>query len=404
VGTTVARPQLPVGTWGKIRREEAGAGRFRARARFRDYDGVTRDVEAWGDTGAAAERALRIKLRDRSAPSNDDISPDMRIARLGELWLDEVIAEGRVTPQTIDRYETSLRTAIRPALGNLRLREATVSRLDRFFKTIAAKHPAKARGAKVVLGQMLGMAVRHDALATNPVRDIARLHKRRRAVKALNVEDLHTVRAAIRQWQTPTAGKPGPRHNGDLADTVDLLLATGARISEVLALRWADLDLRWADLDLSVPRSRLTFSGTLVFVKGRGLFRQPWTKSDAGYRTVILPRFAVDMLLRRQLNAPMNANDAIFPSRRGTWLSPNNVRRQWRAARKDTGLEWVTPHTFRKTVATLIDREADTKAASEQLGHASQAITDTFYIEKAKEAPDVSEVLQALGAGGEASG
>src|SRR6266545_4620292 len=334
----VARPELPVGTWGKIRREKVGNRRFRARARFRDFDGVTRYVEAWGESGAAAERALRIKLRDRSAPANDEITADMRITRLGELWLNEVIAEERVTPQTISRYETSLRTAIRPALGNLRIREATVSRLDRFLKVVAAQYPAKARGAKVVLGQMLGMAVRHGALTTNPVRDIGRLRKRRRAVKALKVEDLQAVRAALRNWQTPPPGKPGPRHTDDLADIVDLL-----------------------------------------------------------------PRFAVDMLLRRQIAATANPNDAIFPSRRGTWQSPNNVRRQWREARKDTGLEWVTPHTFRKTVATLIDREADAKTAAEQLGHSNETITDTYYIEKAKLAPDVSDVLQTLGAGGAAA-
>jgi integrase len=388
----VARPELPVGTCGRIRREQVGRRRFRARTRFRDFDGVTRYVEAWGDSGAAAERALRVKLRDRSAPNNDEITAETRIARLGELWLNEVTAEERVTPQTISRYETSLRTAISPALGNLRLREATVSRLDRFFKAVGAEHPAKARGAKVVLGQMLGMAVRHDALATNPVRDIGRLRKRRRTVKALKLDDLHSVRAAIRNWQTPEPRKPGPRHTGDLADIVDLLLATGARIGEVLAVRWEDLDL-------SVPRPTLTFSGTLVFVKGRGTFRQSWTKTDAGYRTVILPRFAVDILLARQVAATANPNDAIFPSRRGTWLSPNNVRRQWREVRRDTGLEWVTPHTFRKTVATLLDREADTKSAAEQLGHANETITDTYYIEKAKLAPDVSEVLQTLGAG-----
>lgn len=125
-------------------------------------------------------------------------------------------------------------------------------------------------------------------------------------------------------------------------------------------------------LDLSVPRPRLTFSGTLVFLKGRGTFRQPWTKSDAGYRTVILPCFAVDMLLGRKVAATANLHDAIFPSRRGTWLPPNNVRRQWREARKDSGLDWVTPHTFRKTVATLLDREADTNAAAAQLGHAKR--------------------------------
>jgi hypothetical protein len=71
----------------------------------------------------------------------------------------------------------------------------------------------------------------------------------------------------------------------------------------------------------------------------------------------VLPRFAVGMLLARKFIAASNPNDAIFTSRRGTWLSPNNVRRQWRQARAQTELGWVTPHTFRKTVATLIDRE-----------------------------------------------
>jgi integrase len=51
-------------------------------------------------------------------------------------------------------------------------------------------------------------------------------------------------------------------------------------------------------------------------------------------------------------------------------------------------------------VATLLDREADTKTASEQLGHATEEVTNTYYVEKAKLAPDVFDVLQALGAGG----
>src|SRR5881394_2980577 len=90
---------------------------------------------------------------------------------------------------------------------------------------------------------------------------------------------------------------------------------------------------------------------------------------------------------------------------RVSWVSnsatrkfPNNVRRQWRQARADAGLEWVTPHTFRKTVATLIDKEADTKTAAAQLGHASEQITDTYYIAKPILAPDVSEILEQLGA------
>jgi integrase len=75
------------------------------------------------------------------------------------------------------------------------------------------------------------------------------------------------------------------------------------------------------------------------------------------------------------------------------------VRRQWRHARAATSLTWVTPHTFRKTVATLIDREADAKHAAAQLGHVSEEITNAYYIAKPALAPDVSHILEQLGAG-----
>jgi integrase len=386
----MARPPLPIGTWGKIRTEKLGPNRYCARTRFRDYDGKTRDIEAAGTTGPDAIRALKVKLRDRTTPNDDEITRETRISTLAELWLDEITAEERLTPQTIHRYRTSVRVAILPALGNLRIREASVGRLDKFLRGIATAHPSAAKGAKVVLGQMLALAVRHGAIPTNPVRETGRLRRPRRKVVALTDEHLHAVRAAIRDWQQPVPGKPGPRHTGDLADIVDLMLATGARIGEVLALRWEDLDL-------GAERPTLTICGTLVYVKGQGYFRQEWTKSDAGYRMIVLPKFAVGMLLARKLVAANNPHDAIFASRRGTWLAPNNVRRQWRQARADTDLGWVTPHTFRKTVATLIDQEADTKSAAAQLGHASEEITNTYYVAKPVLAPDVSEILEQLG-------
>ena len=110
----------------------------------------------------------------------------------------------------------------------------------------------------------------------------------------------------------------------------------------------------------------------------------------------LFPFFAVGMLMARKVGAASNPLNAIFASRNGTWLSPNNVRRQWRQARAETDLGWVTPHTFRKTVATLIDREADAKTAAAQLGHGSEDVTTTYYIEKAALAPDVSDVSDVL--------
>src|SRR4051795_10410021 len=116
----MARPPLPIGTWGNIRVEKLGANRYCARARFRDYDGKTRDVEATGTTGPAAVRALKEKLRDRVTPNDDEITRETRVGALADLWVDEITAEERLAPQTIHRYQSSLRTRVLPALGHLR--------------------------------------------------------------------------------------------------------------------------------------------------------------------------------------------------------------------------------------------------------------------------------------------
>ena len=166
------------------------------------------------------------------------------------------------------------------------------------------------------------------------------------------------------------------------------------RIGEVLAIRWADIDL-------AATPPRLTLSGTVVRLpgcqaEGGGLIRQPHTKTASGFRTVLLPRFAVETIMRMQINAQSNPWDVVFPSSTGTLRDPNNVRRQWREARGDA-FAWVTPHSFRKTVATLIDRERGDHDASAQLGHSGTAVTRKHYIERATEAPDLTAVLNQLG-------
>ena len=85
----------------------------------------------------------------------------------------------------------------------------------------------------------------------------------------------------------------------------------------------------------------------------------------------------------------------VLPTRKGTWQHVNNVERRCRQIRQDTGLEWVTPHTFRKTVATLISEPVNSETASQQLGHSSPTITREFYIAKPAIAADVVHVLQS---------
>ena len=135
-----------------------------------------------------------------------------------------------------------------------------------------------------------------------------------------------------------------------MADIIDLMLATGARIGEILALRWADVALE-------ATRANLTINGTIKTEPGKGTYRKPSPKSDASVRTVVLPDFAVAVLRRRQGTTRENPNDAVFPTRNGTWQQVNNVERRWRRIRQEAELEWVTPHAFRKNAGN-IHREA----------------------------------------------
>jgi hypothetical protein len=83
----------------------------------------------------AAETALKVKLRDRTTPNDDQITRDTRLTALADLWLDEITDEDRIAPQTRNWYAQILRTQVLAAVGDLRVREATVGRLHQFLRT-----------------------------------------------------------------------------------------------------------------------------------------------------------------------------------------------------------------------------------------------------------------------------
>ncbi|MDR3202042.1 MAG: hypothetical protein LBT54_02745 [Bifidobacteriaceae bacterium] len=238
----------PIGAHGRIATKQTppGSGKWRATARFRDHDGTTRQVEAWAPSSGKAERKLTAELAARKRLGGQDVTPDLPLRRLAALWLDEKKGEG-VEPQTLDQYRQAVTTLVIPSLGGLEIREVTVSRLDAFLKRIQAKTPAQARIAKVCLSGMLGLAVRHGAIAHNPVRDTARLKTTRAKPRAADDDEVQKLRAALRAWEQdidPATGAPrlrgGRRRSKNMCDIMDTALATGARIGEVVALRWAD--------------------------------------------------------------------------------------------------------------------------------------------------------------------
>jgi integrase len=77
-----------------------------------------------------------------------------------------------------------------------------------------------------------------------------------------------------------------------------------------------------------------------------------------------------ELVRHRAASAHAGAADPIFATRYGTHISAHNIRRVLRPIVKDLGLEWVTPHVFRHSLATqLRDAGYDANAIARVLGH-----------------------------------
>jgi len=362
------RPPLPIGTYGTIGVFPLANGSgFRAAAKFRDLDGVTRKVGRIGSTPAAAKNRLREHFRDRAqqGPATG-LSGDTRFRVAAEQWIesvDQLVAQGARSPSTSQIYRSILNTHVAPALDELRLREITVPRLDVFMQALQTRRgPATAKLARTVVSGVLGLAVRHGAITTNPVRDIGRISGQVRAQpRALTSEERRVWIAQLK------ADRDAVRK--DLPDLCEWMLATGVRIGEALAVTWEEVDL-------AAGTVRIDY--TLIRVKGVGLIRKS-TKSRAGERTLVLPAFAVSMLRRRKLAS--GGVVPVFPDSEGGWRDPSNTSRDLRDARGSEEFAWVTSHVFRKTAATEMDRAGlSARQIADQLGHAKVSMTQDRYL------------------------
>lgn len=380
------RPRLSPGTYGNIYSTQNPNGTWTAKARFRDLDGKTRLIERTAPSKAKAELRLKEHLTERAHQhQSSELKGTSPVSVLAAQWWEHYEEQGKGAVQTVRMYQDALRLHLLPRLGELTLNECTPGRLTLHMKGIATDHGyASAKRAKSVLSNMFKFAVSRDAVTRNPVRDVQLPAQPKSQVKALSYFEAVKLREQL---------------TDDVRAVLDVLLGTGCRIGEVLALRWEDLDLR-------PGRSSVSINGTLVHDENGKLVRQSHPKSKTSEQHLFLPEFVAEMLRDRKENhMPPHARTTawavpsayVFPSTIGTAWEPNNFRKKWRAQVAAAGFPGLKPHEIRKTVATYLANAEGISAASLQLGHSSEAITEQHYVARSLFAPDMSGLLQAFG-------
>ncbi|MGH3568299.1 MAG: tyrosine-type recombinase/integrase [Pseudonocardia sp.] len=287
------------------------------------------------------------------------------------------VDDGAMSPNSLAAYRSAYRLHVLPALGELRLREVTVARCEVWQERLRdSMGAARRRSSRAVLSGVMAYSARMGAVPTNPVRDISPItggpKRRPRAMtadeRARWLEHMERSERA-RRW--------------DLPDLTRLMLGTGCRIGEVLALTWDDVDL---DAGTVAVRHHLTR------VKGEGLVRAVGTKRGDG-RLLRVPRWCVDVLLHRRIHS--EGAWPVLPDSLGGWRDPSNTLRVLRAERDAAGMGWVTTHVFRKTVLTVLDEAKLTpRQLADHAGHADPSMTLRAYMGRDVETDEAAEALE----------
>lgn len=387
----MAREPLPLGTWGSIKVSRIASGTWSARSKYRDMDGKVRIVEARGGSAASARRNLLLKFADRKTPRYGLVNPRSRINELIEVFLVELQSSDKAA-RTKDKYAYCIKKYIAPAIGEVRVGEATSGVIDNFIrKLVEDAGPSTARSCGAVMSWMFRVALRHDAVTVNPVIGVSIPRNKTAKPQALDVAQYQDLREKLIGWETtPALGRPRTQ---ELHEIADFLIATGARPGELFALTWDDIDL-----DADPPT--VFINATVIRTSTGGVRIQDHPKSQHGIRHLTVPDFLVEQLLERRnrqrvLGAP-NPLNLVFPSSTGTVCDANNVGKLWRKVADSLGYTWVTLKTFRKANATLIARALGPEAAAYQSGHSKVSMTQEHYIEELREALDTRSVVDAF--------
>ncbi len=238
-------------------------------------------------------------------------------------------------PSTKRRVESLLRTQLLPEFGPFDLKRLGHEDISRWFDRYSRTAPAGANRALDVLCQILNFAVECDEVESNLARSIRR-NPRPKKTRFL-------TRAEIRRLYRALDAHRGRGSGVQQADVIRLLLLSGCRKGELIALRWSE-----------VHNDRLVL-----------------TDSKTGPRTVFLSVEAQAILARQPRVGPY-----VFPSLCDPSTSRSAELSLWRKVRRTAGIPDVRLHDLRHSFAShAVMAGVPLPVVSRLLGHAQMRMT-----------------------------
>ncbi|MGQ7448950.1 tyrosine-type recombinase/integrase [Streptococcus suis] len=307
------------------------------------------------------------------------VVPIKNYQELAELWLESY--QLTVKPQTFIATKRMLYNHLIPVFGALKLNKLSVSYIQGFINDLSSElvHYSVVHS---INRRVLQYGVSLQLLPFNPARDVMLPKvpkKENKAIKFIAPEDLKALMAYME--------KLANKKFSYFFDYVlySVLLATGCRFGEVVALEWSDIDLDNGTISITKNYSRLL-----------KLIGTP--KSKAGVRIISIDKKTINLLRlyknrQRQLFIDTGArvSSVVFATPLKEYQ--NMATRQESLDRRITevGIPRFTFHAFRHTHASLLlNAGISYKELQYRLGHATLAMTMDIYghlsMDKEKEA------------------
>ncbi|WP_264015234.1 tyrosine-type recombinase/integrase [[Mycobacterium] manitobense] len=265
-------------------------------------------------------------------------------------------------PKTVAGYRSLLDTVILPRWAQVPLRDVLFVDLQAWVTSLSVNGSSRFEGkglsasrviqAHQVVSQVLKYAVRGKYLPSNPADSLELPRKPETEQRYLTHEQLHRLAMAAGRFRT----------------FILVLGYCGLRFGEAAALRVRDVDLE---------RGRIRVRRSVTHVTGQGLVEGP-TKNHAARAVPVLKRFLAP-LLATEIEG-RSADELVFPSRRGGYLTEGELRWMFDPAATAIGQQGLVPHELRHTCATMaIAAGANIKVLQKLMGHKTATLTWDRY-------------------------
>ena len=340
----------------------------------RERDGNGKRCQKWHSVkGTRKDAEYELAKLLGSVVAGDYVEPaKMKVGEFLDKWLNDC-ARFNVGGKTFERYAEIVRNHLAPAFRNVRLTKLTPLHIQAHYSQARENGRKDGRGALSaqtvlhhhrVLHRALQQAVKWQLLSRNPV-DAVELPRPK-------PKEMRVIDEAQSAWLIEAAA--GTR----LHVPILLAICTGMRRSEILALKWDDLDLSMGFL--SVRRA-------LEQTREGVAFKEP--KSRHGRRAISLPSLAIDFLrahrtkqenLKNLLGRGYQDNGLVCCCDDGHIWKPSAFTSAYCSLLRRRRITNVPFHALRHSHASqLLRAGVSPKLISERLGHSKVGFTLDVY-------------------------